>query len=570
MHLVLQLALRQMLYRPARTLLSALGIAMGIATVVAVLVVDDNTLLSQQARRTPDDPGADLLIQPLDGGPAAAAGAEKALRAQSFLRGVTAFATGKRTLVVTPPAGAAPEARSKPIPDVEVMALQPSATTHHEAYTVAEGSDLDQSRDEPQMLVSAAIAQQLGLKPGDLVALFAPPARRGPTTRCVDGQMVSVPPPRRTPGGEPERSPFRVAGILAPTHLGYAKNRVLIGFEQGRALLGDDFQPSYWADLDRTQSDFLGAEAALRRDFTVFEPKRALAGLDPAEAAFRSGVRLCGFLALFLGLYIIFNTMSMSLVERVRQIGLLRTLGLTRGRLFLVFLIEGLALALLGAALSVLLAHWIVQAMTGLRITTLGFGKPLEIVEIPWGPVAAVMGAGVVFALLGIVYPFLRASSLSVIDALRRGVIALSDDPFTGTRRTLLLGLLLLVPLAWFIGAPAEGALAEPLWRAFLEAGGVVIVALAVPLLLPRLLPGMARGLLVPLRGPGGALARATLASARHRVFATVSGLMLVFAAVFVVVSVLESLKSDSLAFQHRALDGHLYLKTTPDGSALL
>src|SRR5262245_43291258 len=158
MRLLVQLALRQLLYRPARTLLSALGIAMGIATVVAVLVVDDNTLLSQQARRTPDDPGADLLIQPLESAPAAAAGAEKRLRDQPFLRGVTAFATGKRTLVVTPPADAAPGQRPKPIPDVEVMALEPGAATHHEAYTVAEGHDLAPSGDNPEMLISAAIA----------------------------------------------------------------------------------------------------------------------------------------------------------------------------------------------------------------------------------------------------------------------------------------------------------------------------------------------------------------------------------------------------------------------------
>jgi putative ABC transport system permease protein len=102
------------------------------------------------------------------------------------------------------------------------------------------------------------------------------------------------------------------------------------------------------------------------------------------------------------------------------------------------------------------------------------------------------------------------------------------------------------------------------------QAGGIVIVALGVPLLLPKLLPALGRTLLAPLRGATAELARATLASARHRVFATVSGLMLVFAAVFVVVSVLESLKSDARAFQARALDGRLYLRTTPDGAALL
>jgi len=180
------------------------------------------------------------------------------------------------------------------------------------------------------------------------------------------------------------------------------------------------------------------------------------------------------------------------------------------------------------------------------------------------------MAAGVLFALLGIVYPFFRAAGLSVIDALRRGVIALSNDPFTGARRSVLVGLLALVPVAWFVGAPSEGVMAEPLWKAFVTAIAIVAVALAVPLLLPALLPGLCRALLAPLRGPSVELARGTIRSARHRVFATVSGLMLVFAAVFVVISVLESLKSDTRSFSARALAGRLYLKTTPDGAELV
>src|SRR5262249_17051635 len=117
---------------------------------------------------------------------------------------------------------------------------------------------------------------------------------------------------------------------------------------------------------------------------------------------------------------------------------------------------------------------------------------------------------------------------------------------------------------------PADGALAEPLWKAFVEAAGVVTIALAIPLLVPRFLPGLAQASIAPLRGPVATLARATLASARHRVFATVTGLMLVFAAVFVVVSVLESLKQDTRSFAEHALDGRVYLKTTPDGAEKL
>ena len=52
--------------------------------------------------------------------------------------------------------------------------------------------------------------------------------------------------------------------------------------------------------------------------------------------------------------------------------------------------------------------------------------------------------------------------------------------------------------------------------------------------------------------------------SSRHRVFATVTGLMLVFAAVFLVVSVLESLKSETRQFARVALADRVFIRTTP------
>jgi putative ABC transport system permease protein len=563
---VLLLAWRQLMYRPGKTLASVLGIAIGIATVVSVLVVDHNTLLTQDSERPEVDPDADLLIQPDLSAGRGLEVVRSDLEQRGILSGITAFARGTYSL----------SSGGKVRSGVELMALDAGAASYHGAYLVAEGDDLDYSSVEPQLLVGLKVAEKAGLSVGDLVELKQPPVHRRPVVHCVGGELVSESAPdrrhrestRAQPSSVDEVFPFRVVGILAPTRLGFAGNRVLTTFDRGAEVFGRSLSVRFWADFDTTVSDLPAVQRSLSDSYVVTAPKRSLAGLAPEEKAFRSGVRFCGFLALFLGLYIIFNTMSMSLVERVRSIGLLRALGLTRGWLGAVFLTEGLALASLGAGLALLLAQGIVAVLVDMEITTLGHGKPIVISEWPIQPVVQVVVAGVVFCLAGVLYPFLRASRLSVIDALRRGVIELSRDPFTGVRRTVLVGMLAVVPVAWLVGAPSDEFVPAPLYEAVLLAFGLVGSVFALLLLVPGLLHWFGLVVMSPFRGPAATLTRSTLGAARHRVFGTVSGLMLVFTAVFLIVSVLESLKAETRDFGQRALAGRLFIKTTPEGGA--
>jgi len=575
MRFVWLLAWRDLVFRPGKTLASVLGIAVGIATVVSVLVVDHNTLLSQTAGQPQAEPDADLLIQPDVSGERGLDAVRADLLAEPLLSRVTAFASG--TLSLATPGGRRV--------GVELMGLDPGAASDLHAYVVSEGDDLDHASPAPQVLLPLRLAAELGLSVGEEVLLSLPPRSRAPRVRCIDGVMVSEPLPAeradghgRAAAGRPGASgpdatgadrpagptavhPFLIVGLLAPTRLGYAGNRALTTFGAAQEALGAQASVRFWADVDTAAADLPAIQRQLGDRYVITSPRQSLAGLAPEEKAFRSGVRFCGFLALFLGLYIIFNTMSMSLVERVRSIGLLRAIGTTSGRLLGVFLVEGLVLALLGALFALGLARLIVDVMADLRITTLGFDKPLVISEWPLLPVAAVSLTGVLFCLAGVLYPFLRASRLSVIDALRRGVIELARDPFTGLRRTLLVGLLAVVPVAFVVGAPSDEYVPAPLYEAVLMGFGVVGAAFAVLLLLPGVLGGLAQLFTAPFRGAAAALARSTLVAARHRVFGTVSGLMLVFTAIFLIVSVLESLKSETRDFGSRALAGRLHLR---------
>ena len=569
MSFVLLMAWRHLVFRPGKTLASILGIAVGMATVVSVLVVDHNTLLSQQAGTPVSQPDADLLIQPDVSAERGLDEVREDLAAEPLLSRVTAFASGTLALQTT----------ERKRAGLELMGLDPGAATELGAYLVNEGEDLDHELDAPQLLLSAVLAEELGVAVGDEVYLSEPPRSRAPRIHCVGGRLVSRPaaggPGARggrggRPAGddaEPVPYPFRVVGLIAPSRLGYAKNRALTTFGAATETLGARTDVRFWADLDTGASDLPSIQRRLGDRYVVTAPRQSLAGLAPEERAFRSGVRFCGFLALFLGLYIIFNTMSMSLVERVRSIGLLRALGTTGGRLMAVFFTEGLVLALLGAGASLGLANLIVDLMVDYRITTLGFGKPLVITEWPVVPVVAVLATGILFCLAGVLYPFLRAARLSVIDALRRGVIELARDPFTGVRRSILVGLLAVVPVAWVVGAPSDEYVQQPLYEAVLLGFGLVGAAFALLLLVPGLLAGLSKLLTSPFRGAAATLTRATLSAARHRVFGTVSGLMLVFTAIFLIVSVLESLKEETRGFGERALSGRLYVRVGTEGA---
>ena len=466
MKLELLMAWRHLVHRPGKTLASVIGIAVGLATVVTVLVIDHNTLLTQVAGRTQGDPDVDLVLQADPSSPMTLDEVIDELRAEPTLQGVTAWGRTSLSLQI--------EGRARS--GIDLISVGPGARDDHGAWAVQEGDDLDFTADVPQVLLSAEVADKAGVAVGDLVELAEPaPRRRAPVVSCLDGQWVAE---RTGPGGarnqkqgkatEPVVHPFRVVGILAPTRLGFGTGRALTTFDIAQDRFGKRVKVLYWADIDRAKTDLVQVTRDLSDRYVVTAPKRSLVGLAPEEKAFRSGVRFSGFLALFLGLYIIFNTMSMSLVERVRSIGLLRAMGLTRGRLLFVFLFEGLGLAVLGAGLSLVAADQLTSALEAAGITTLGKGKPLEITEIPWVPVVAVLAAGVLFCLLGVLYPFVRASRLSVIDALRRGVIELARDPFTGVRRSVLIGLLAVVPVAWMVGSPSDEYVAAPLYEQFL------------------------------------------------------------------------------------------------------
>ena len=124
----------------------------------------------------------------------------------------------------------------------------------------------------------------------------------------------------------------------------------------------------------------------------------------------------------------VMNTMAMSVIERIREIGIMRAVGWRRRRIALLILSEATGIGLLALALGLLLRYLAAEAFTSRgSISTLA-EPDFTAGVFAWG-LAFALGV----ALIGALYPAWRAVSLRPIEALRRS--SLLDAPVADAQR---------------------------------------------------------------------------------------------------------------------------------------
>jgi putative ABC transport system permease protein len=211
---------------------------------------------------------------------------------------------------------------------------------------------------------------------------------------------------------------FAVAGIFDPVELAPELDRaVLIGNPVSHELFGTDGSAAtiyVRADPDAITGvrDLLGASANPEHpeEVDVARPSDAIAARAAAKGAFTSLFLGLGAVALLVGGIGIANVMVISVLERRSEIGLRRALGATRQHIRLQFLTESLLLAGIGGLAGLALG----AAVTAFYATERGWAVVVPPLALGGGIVAA-LAIGAVAGL----YPATRAARLSPTDALR-------------------------------------------------------------------------------------------------------------------------------------------------------
>jgi putative ABC transport system permease protein len=201
----------------------------------------------------------------------------------------------------------------------------------------------------------------------------------------------------------------------------------------------------------------------------------------------RTFLLVFGFIAVFVGSFLIFNTFSITVAQRVSEFGMLRTLGASRRQILTTVMVEAVAIGLLGALLGIGGGFVIAKAINAL-FEAIGIDLPTTSLVLKSRTVVVALLVGVVVTLVSSLIPALRSTRVPPIAALH------SFRPIPTRKRRLvylalsvLLGAVgLAMVLLGLFGSGSSGA------RAGLMGGGAVAVVFAVSLFSPRLVPPLA------------------------------------------------------------------------------
>jgi putative ABC transport system permease protein len=279
-----------------------------------------------------------------------------------------------------------------------------------------------------------------------------------------------------------------------------------------------------------------------------------------------------GFIAVFVGSFLIFNTFSITVAQRVSEFGMLRTLGASRRQILTSVLVEAVAIGLLGAVLGIG-GGFLTALLLNALLQAFGIDLPTTSLVIESRTVVVALLVGVVVTFVSSLIPALRSTRVPPIAALHAFV------PTQSRRRrlvyavlSLLLGLAgLLMLLAGLFGSGSAGA------RAGLMGGGAAVIVLAVSLFSPRLVPPLATVAGWPLeraRRLIGRLARENAQRNPGRTAVTAAALMIGLALVTFVTVFAAGLKSSVAQVVDENFSGGLVIQNSdgfspiPNGAA--
>jgi len=437
-----ELAVRNLREAILRNSLTTLGVAVGVASLVAMLSLGVGLQQLASSRLTKSGLFDAIFVTPKTnlrgpgaGPPATRAAAPKARPLDEVAR--SEIAQLPDVVEVYPQIRFFTEVRYEGKPFAAMVAGMPESSRSSGAFDGMRGSFFSSGQAE-EAILQIEFAKELSPDSSSLVG-------RDLVLRYAERQALPAEPGSGEPAGfsvVPKEKHLRIVGVVetepASGFGGFGSGRLLIPLavaETLRAAQVNDLRdilregaseqkPAYASLTVRVKSPSLveATEARIKElGFGAFSLLDASKSLRIFFSVFDLLLGIFGSLALAVATLGIINTLVMAILERRREIGVLKALGAADRDVKQLFFVEAGVMGLAGGALGVLFGWTIGRALTlGTNLYLKRQELPgVEISAVPWWLVAGAIGFAVLVSLAAGLYPASRAARLNPVDALR-------------------------------------------------------------------------------------------------------------------------------------------------------
>lgn len=369
--------------------------------------------------------------------------------------------------------------------------------------------------------------------------------------------------PLQTPHGRDE---FEIWGFIKNEGIGRAFGGAIaimdygamqIAFGRGTNIDRIDIAVQPGADVAAVAR---AVKAAVGPSFTVDRPSRRNDRVANMLASLQNGLTLASVVALIVGIFLIYNTMSISVVQRRRELGTLRALGATRRDVITLLTLEGGLLGFVGSCIGVVIGLGLARLMLdGIERTVNEMFMPVPTTQLHVSR-ALLFGAalvGVLATIMAAAFPARQAARSSPIETLRSGALTSLAPPSMRVSPRDGLALASLV-VAWLLlrVRPIHGL---PLGAT----GACLALVLSAALLAPRLVQLMHWLARIALRKLGGVEARVANENLTRNIArnsATISALMVGVAMATAFAAFVGSFESSTLDWVDQTLPADLWI----------
>jgi putative ABC transport system permease protein len=390
-------SVRHLVQAPLRTALTLVGVAVGVATMVGVTAINGSVM--EAFRSTVDTVAgkADLTVAGSQVG-----FAEEVLQQVRAVPGVV-HASGNLAIVAP--------VRGSPGQSLYVMGVDLLDDGYFRLYEGVDkdlgtlSEDLEFLNSTDRMLVSERFAREHGLKVGDSFELSTSSGAQQFTVHA----LIRETGPIKAFGGW--------VGVMdvGSAQAAFGRERVLDRIDVA-------VDPQVGAEAVRDS-----IRRALGPSFEVERPSRRGSSVETMVRSFQMGLDLGSGVALLVGVFLVYNTLSISVVQRRREIGTLRALGASRLTVQALFTLEAMVLGALGTGLGLPLGVFVGRAAIGVVSQTVS-SIYVKVNARDVKVTALELGLGIALGVLGSAFaalrPALHASRVQPVEALRRDVAA--------------------------------------------------------------------------------------------------------------------------------------------------